>query len=280
MRRTAVRTGVAGIIIVLALGACGSGVKQASSKVSTLQLVAGAADKAADAKSAKVSMSVSAPTGGETIDVTMEGTVDFETNSVEMSMDTGSLGRGAPEGTIKLRIVDGTMYLGMGDLLNGEKGVPAALQGKSWFKLDLPGGASAGGLGGATQQQNPTDFLQSLRGAGKVEEIGKETVNGVPTTHFRTRINLGKAIAGLDPDVAANVKKSMSMFKVADVPVDVWLSEDGLPIRETMGVERSRITMEFSDFGVDVNVVAPPAEDTADFSELMRAASTDAGITN
>ena len=38
--------------------------------------------------------------------------------------------------------------------------------------------------------------------------------------------------------------------------------------------------MEFSDFGVDVNVVAPPAEDTADFSELMRAASTDAGITN
>ena len=261
------RTLVTGVVLVLALGACGR-TSETASKVSTLQLVAGAAAKASDAKTAKVTMTMSLPVAGKTRDISIDGAVDFRNGAVEMSMDMSSFGVGAPDGSIALRMVDGVLYMDMGDMLQDAGELPAGLRGKHWFKVTM--GDAAGSA--AAQQQNPADLLQSLRGAGEVEELGTATIHGAHTTHFRARIDLRKAIAGLDKSLADRLRGSMSIFKGNEIPIDVWIGDDGLPRRETLSVsvgsESTQITMDFFDFGVDVDIAAPPADEVADLSEL------------
>ncbi|MEP6623445.1 MAG: hypothetical protein ABJC79_03310 [Acidimicrobiia bacterium] len=265
------RTLVSAVVLVIALGACGSTTDQVSksSKVSTVALVAGAADRASAAKTARVAMHMSLPIAGDTKDVSIDGLVDFQSNAVEMTMDMGALGAGA--GSIKLRMVDGVMYMDMGELLKSAGQLPAALDGKTWFKIDMGKLAGAGAANPAGQQQNPADLLQTLRGAGDVERLGTDDIRGTKATHYRVHVNLEKAIAALDNKLADQMRASMGVFK-SDLPVDVWIGDDGLPRRETMtlatGKNAMKISMDFFDFGVDAQIVAPPAEDTADFSEF------------
>ncbi len=272
MRRTSL---AAAVVLVIALGACGSTTDQVaksaeSSKVSTVALVAGAADRASAEKTARVSMHMSLPVAGATKDVSIDGLVDFQNNAVEMTMDMGALGAGT--GSIKLRMVDGVMYMDMGELLKSAGQSPGGLDGKTWFKIDIGKLAGAGAANPVGQQQNPADLLETLRGAGDVEKLGTDDIRGTTATHYRVHVNMEKAVAALDPKLADQMKASMGGFMQSNLPIDVWIGDDGLPRRETMtlatGKDAMKISMDFFDFGVDANIVAPPAEDTADFSQF------------
>ena len=49
--------------------------------------------------------------------------------------------------------------------------------------------------------------------------------------------------------------------KLTTVPIDVFVGEDGLVRRLTLASGGERVSVDFWDFGADVDVPAPPAAD-------------------
>ena len=63
---------------------------------------------------------------------------------------------------------------------------------------------------------------------------------------------------------------------ISRVPVEVWIDDDGIVrrMKQTFGGNSSGLQMNMTmtsdlyDFGTDVNVEEPPADEVVDFSEL------------
>lgn len=268
------RSLVAGIVLALTLAACGSGStgttkSEGASKVSTVALVAGAPAAAAEAKSAHITGSMTMDVAGRKIEVPLSAETDFASGATQMSMDmSGIPGMPSGGGKFEIRMVDGVMYMGIDALLGGLR--PPALAGKDWVEIDT------GELGVTSDQltnQNPADMLESLRGAGDVEELGTEEIDGVETTHFRAEIDTGKALeqlSGQQREQAASFLEQMG----SSYPMDVWIDGDGLPRRFELrftieGSGSVSMRMDFTDYGAPVDVAAPPAGSTMSMQELQ-----------
>jgi hypothetical protein len=147
---------------------------------------------------------------------------------------------------------------------------PAALAGKDWVAIDTKD------LGVSSDQltnQNPADVLESLRGAGDVQKLGTEEIDGVETTHFRAQIDTSKALDKLSTaqrDQAGAFLKQMG----SSYPMDVWIDGDGLPRRFALdltikGSGSVSMRRDFSDYGAPVDVSAPPADSTISMQDLQ-----------
>jgi hypothetical protein len=155
--------------------------------------------------------------------------------------------------------------------------------GKSWMKLDLDAAAKSQGIdlsaltGGSGAEQDPTQVLQYLKGAGTSTKVGDETVNGVPTTHYHAVIDLKKAAAKGGADAEKAVQQLQKAAGISSLPLDVWIDKDHLVRRETMKydmtVQGQRASMDLkvdmTKYGVDVVAKAPPASDVLDASKLL-----------
>jgi hypothetical protein len=255
--------------LALTLSACGSGTGTGTSQVGATKLIAASADKAAAAKTARMSGGVTIEARGQTKTLPLDGALDFETGAFQFTYDMGDLGfPGMTDAKIEARMVDGVMYMNLGEL-----GSTAMTHGKSWLKMDFAalglGKSSAGGLGNA----NPGGTLDALRGAGDVETVGTETVRGVETTHYRAMIDPKRAIDQAPERLRDQVRKGLETFD-GTIPVDVWIDGDGQARKISMEMSNTKagkigMTMEYYDFGVAVNVNAPPADDVFDFSQIM-----------
>jgi LppX_LprAFG lipoprotein len=264
--------------LALTLGACGSGSGSSSAPADGLgatKLIAASADKAAAAKTARMSGEVTVNVGGKSSKLPLDGILDFETGAFQFKYDFGQLGiPGGGASQIEARMVDGVMYMNLGSL-GGKNGLSSVTGGKTWLKLDLAkfgagagGSGSAGGLGDA----NPGGVLDSLRGAGDVQKVGTDTLRGVETTHYRATIDPQKALAKAPAALREKAKAGLDQLK-GPFPIDVWIDGDGQTRKISMDVDAAAgkvsTTIEYYDFGVDVDVSAPPASDVFDFSSLL-----------
>lgn len=262
------RSFVAGLVLVVALGACGSEVKSAS-KVSTVALVAGAADAAAEAKTARIEGYVLLRTDTKDVSVPVKGEMDTAKGAMSMRMDAAAMIPGA-EGDIELRMVDGAMYMGFGDLLADAPGAPRAIRERPWVEVEIPEGASSAGT------QNFADQLAALRGAGDVQQEGHDEIRGVETTKYHAEIDVQRALDRVASSDRDTVQKALGMFGDS-LPMDVWIDDDGLPRRIAMKVHMTTdghsITvderMDFYDFGTDVSVEAPPPSEVMSMVEFQ-----------
>lgn len=117
----------------------------------------------------------------------------------------------------------------------------------------------------------PDRFLKELTKASKeVEKIGSEEIRGVTTTHYRAHLDKSKLGSDLNNDVA-------------DV-VDAWIDDQGLPRRVRVpfgsGKDAGAEVVDLFDFGVPVDVQAPPADAIVSekkFEQLMEKECAGAG---
>jgi hypothetical protein len=152
-------------------------------------------------------------------------------------------------GRIEQRMVDGVTYLDFGD--TGLRGL-APTDGKRWIKLDLGGLADALGADptGAFGPQTPGSALDMLRElSGDVEQVGKDMIAGHPAVHYRATID------------AAGTSS----------PVDVWIDDQDRVVKMQLLMPEGagELTMQITEFGVPVDVVAPPPEEVADMGDLF-----------
>lgn len=123
----------------------------------------------------------------------------------------------------------------------------------------------------------PTEVLMRvLRASDENEELGKEDVRGVETTHYRARVNLKELVNQLSPDERpegdVEPRRGLNV-----VPVELWIDNESrlrrIEITYPAHDENPEQTMsvELFDYGVEVDVGPPPEAETisqAEFDKL------------
>lgn len=250
---------VAALLLVVGVVAVIGGKGDDGKKVDAAALLSGAPDALRNAGSARTTMSMSIKAGGVSINTEARGVTEFATGRGTFSMS-----------------LFGTQIEMRNDGTNIYIRVPAGSSpsvSKPW--ISLPVGTMTTGptsLGGA---DSTTAYLDALRGvSGAIETVGSEKVNGVDTTHYHTVVRLADAIAKTPEAMRAQAEaglKQLDQMGLTEMPVDVWMSDDGLPIRQVMTFDaptgvgalagmKMRLQVDLSDFGTPVEVEIPPAD--------------------
>lgn len=118
----------------------------------------------------------------------------------------------------------------------------------------------------------PADVLDPFKnGNADVIEIGQEVVRGVQTTHYQLVYDKEALLESAPPGERAELEQELEQFG-EDLVVDVWMDDeylykiffdiDGTQIESTEGdsFERMTMTYEIYDYGADIVIEAPPAD--------------------
>jgi hypothetical protein len=261
-------------------GSGGSGGSHGDGKAgatpSAAQIVQAANTKTLAARTARVDLQYKITSSGQApIDLTGTGAVDLTSGDSRLTMTMPGLG------ATELRTVDHTMYLKLPAQFAG-------LGGKPWLRLDAKGMAGAG-LGQLTQL-SPADQLAYLKGASKeVTTVGKETIDGTPTTHYRATLDLDRAAETMSAEARKTLAEARKSLSSATLPADVWVDEAGVLRKFEMtlsitppkaaitvpGAPTGPMTMvvsqRYSELGTPVTVTAPPASQFTDMSQALPA---------
>lgn len=246
------------LVVTLSLVGCSAASKPDASKVGAVQLISSSVDAASQVGTMRVAGIFSITMSGKASKFDLDGGVDFKNNSTSLKTSLADLGiPGLESSKVEIRLVGETAYIRVGDLIGGIGS--ALLGGKEWISMDLSalGGDSPAGA-------NPANLLAMLRGIADVEEVGTESIRGNQTTHYTGRINMSKAI-GAAP--SADKKQVSSVFENLsnEFPVDVWVDEQGRTVKLSTNGGGSEsnfsFSLEFFDFGAELNISAPPSSD-------------------
>jgi hypothetical protein len=245
-----------------------------------------APDAAAEAGSGRLVMTVGFDVDGQPFELSTTGV--FTGTRAQMEMDLGELlAAQAPDDELPpgldepiIVVVDGTttyMRMPMLDALTGTSG---------WLlmtpeDLGLAGDALGMGFG---PSNNPTQMMEALRGiSDDIEELGTEEVRGEPTTHYRTVVDLERAVEQVPEALKPLIEAQLGALG-STLTVDVWLGDDGLVRRLSMDMsellaiasaesgqtmEGGEMVIEYFDYGADIEVDIPDPEDTTPFLEVL-----------
>jgi hypothetical protein len=291
-----------GALGLLAAGCGGSAGHQAVATPTTLEGLASAARRSADASTGRFEFSVtmSMPGFGDGFGLSGEGAFDSAAGKTEMRLDlsallelfagladafggTSTMGDLDPDDFVLDTVLDGlVVYLRMPFLADK---LPA---GTEWVKIDLREqaaripGLDVDELLQFTRNgpQATLDYLRAV--SGEIVTVGTEELRGVPTTHHRATIDL-RRYASLVPEAQREQLGSMldqlaRQTGLESFPVDVWVGEDGLvrKLELTMSISRpgggqsasAAMSYEMFDNGEPVTITLPLPEDTADAATL------------
>jgi len=221
------------------------------------------------------------PAGSE-FAITFSGEFDYETGNSSMIMDMSSMMDMAPEdeaippgledlfGEMEIRTIGDTAYMkfGMFAMLGVET---------EWVSMSAEdAGSTAGSFGAAPS--NPTDLLGEFGDDVEIEELGSETVRGVNTTHYRMIVDMAEMIAEADPDALEGLESMGPIAADGTMPIEFWVGDDGYLYRILMefsgdteaadGFGSMRMKWEMFDYGADIVIEAPPADQVTDGEAL------------
>lgn len=269
MRRTSY---LAAVVSLTALVACG-GNKPAEVTLQPSELIAAAAGKTIAAGSSKMVMTIDMGA----LKMTAEGAFDYVAGAGRITMDGSALMPGL--GSIEMIALDKVIYMKLA-------GIPGVDPAKPWIKLDLAtlgkqAGVDIEALTEMGSNNDPTASLQYLRGASDdITEVGKDTVRGVPATHYKGTIDMAKAAAQVPEQYRDAFEKARSKVGLTAIPMDVWVDAEGRAVKMVMVANSpakgaapataGTITVELFDFGAKVDAAAPPAGQVTDFADLMK----------
>lgn len=241
--------------------------------------LADAAAKTASLTSARVATEVAVTGASDGVQTFRgEGVFDFQRKQGTVTLDLeGVEGSGLP--STELVFQDYVVYYGLPEgILPG---------GKRWLRLDLQSLAESSSLdfGSLVQgaQADPSQYLLWLAALGpEAEELGEEEVRGVPTTHYRASVDLRRletqAPEGREGEWQAYVQSLATGLGTYEVPVEIWVDGEGYvrrlrqeyPVAGSDGTISTTVTTELYDFGVEVDVQVPPADQVASIGDLIR----------
>lgn len=284
---------VAAAALSVAVAGCGvnagSGASDAVSAgmglVPSAAQVEQAAQRTAELTSFRLDTEVATTGSGVDIGVRSEGAFDLAAGRSQVSTEATG-GSMLSELASSEVVIDGDVaYLRAGFL--EALGVDAP-----WVRFDLGQLAELGDLeldgsldpGAAASASSLLDLLASV---GEVEELGAETVRGVPTRHLGVQIEIGKALDEAADDRAASVRSQLEELGVdvdslSTVPAEVWVDDDGFVRRFTLTLDVGQLaaevgedelaseagavtlTIEVYDLDEPVEITVPPADQVSE----------------
>jgi hypothetical protein len=230
-------------------------------------------------------MTISVNAKGQDGHITATGAFDSDRKLLSLSMDMSSLvgsavksipGLDAP---IEVIETQDTMYLHF----------PLFAQlvgtGSDWVSVKT-GAASPSSFDVA----DPTAFLDFVQGTGgAVTVVGREQVRGVDTTHMQATLTLRDALDRAPADQRDRIQRALGQLGQsadgvldASLPLDVFVDDDGLIRRLAIDFSvpdksdesgssggSASIAIEFFDFGTEVSIEPPPADQVTDVTSTF-----------
>lgn len=145
-------------------------------------------------------------------------------------------------------------------------------EGKRWMELDLSAAVDDSSV---PAYDGPEEGLKILRSVQDVEEIGKEDIEGVPTTHYRGTLPSPEEVFGVKIHASA-------------LHVDVWIDSQNRVRRMQMLVSSAvndeeatssttEMTIDYVDFGQVPKIELPSSDEvfnaTSEFQSSFQAAA-------
>ena len=273
---------LAAVVLAVTAPACATEADRAQVEAgaASVALVRGAPDAAAAVTTGRFELTVAMEVEGRSLEMTSSGAFDRPAGRLALELDlSGLLGAAELPGAdqpMAVVVDDATAYLRLPMLesLTGTSG---------WLAVDrasLDAMDEAALFGASTA--DPSSAVEVLRGSSDdLEVVGSEPVRGVPTTRYRTTVDLADALAatpGMDrllDGQAADVPVDLPA-----VPVDVWLDEAGLVHRLVVTVRpgagegppvASTLPLDLFDHGQPVDIDVPPAEEVTPADDVLGA---------
>jgi hypothetical protein len=273
MKRPALVAG--GFALIVALTGCGAqsvtgtpNPAGTSSGGTTLfgnaqDLVRAATAQTGKSKSAK--FSIESSVAGQQLSGQGQGRFDGDNTAMQMKMNIGPVDE-------ELRYVNKTLYIQLPAQYRAQ-----ATSGKAWGKLSADSPAAKAMGANQAEQNDPSKILDQIQQAGTITKSEQTVLDGQPVTHYWINVDVAKAMgqlssAGLPPEQLDQIKTKVPTF-----PMELWLNGDMLPVQVTedmtplmaaAGAPASagglKMTMKYSDWGVPVDVQAPPADQVGD----------------
>lgn len=303
MRRLSHLLALAATLLVAAVVAgCGGSERAGVPQLESLASVS-SASKAAD--SFGFALEMRQQMFGMDLDIVADGAFDNAGQRGRMRMDLSSFAKligglgeafGAKQGEVPKElsdpdawkiemVVDGTNVFMRVPFLDSQ------LQGKHWVGGDVKEMALGQGqsidLGSlaATDPRAALDALEAV--SGPLEVVGREDVRDVETTHYRTTLDpagLKDALEGAagdtgSSDLLSGLTEAMAQVDLSEVPIDVWVDDEGLLRKYVIDLEieqggqslSTSVTLELFDYGQPVEIDLPDPADVADPATLQSA---------
>jgi len=291
----ALTTALAGVAACGSSGGSGSSgkddkaVHKGTTHVSPIAALRSAEKSTDGADSAKVESST---TMGTMMSMTANGTMgwaDGLTGTMTITYTGGTMAdtmRQTGSTSMQARYLPDAYFAKMSDKFAEQTG------GKHWIRYGYDDLAKLGGSSGAylkDQMQNttPNQSVKLLLASGDVKKVGEDSVRGEQTTHYSGTVNvadLATKSSNLSASQLADLKKQLTAAGVSTEKVDIWVNGDNLLVKKVEKGELSSGTMSstayYSDYGVKVSATEPPASDTADFKDLLKAQGATGGTTS
>lgn len=183
---------------------------------------------------------------------TMSGQARFSDDGMEMK--ASSTGAQAME----LILLGQAMYMKSAELGTGD----------TWIKIDLSDPDSLFGMIG--KATDPELMFEAMQSPKLLELVGTEDVDGVATNHYRITMDPSQYLAAMEFPAA------MADMLPKELVTEMRIDADNLPRKFTQTIEvpsaaggaatSSTTEGTYSDFGTDVEIEAPPADEvTEDF---------------
>ncbi|UCM89851.1 LolA-like protein [Streptomyces marincola] len=217
-------------------------------------------------------------------DMEMTGSMAWESELAMDLMVSGSALEADPAAPEEVPVVwvDDVMYMDLGEAFAAGSG------GRTWVSFDPMalaeeiGDESVAGtmsFGLDSANQDPAQQLALLLESPEIELVGEETLDGAEVSHYRGTITTEDALGSggadfLTEEERARLVDAMSEQGIDDYHLDVWVDENDLPVRihQTYSTDQGPVEYEvaYRDFGTEVAVETPPAEETIDFMQLLQ----------
>ncbi|WP_026414282.1 DUF6612 family protein [Actinomadura oligospora] len=223
---------------------------------------------------AEVQTEVTVPSVGKPVTMHMRMASKMRPEpAFRMTIDSMSMGGRsmAGQGGMEMIMVGRTMYM--------KSAAFAQLShGKPWLKLSSSDmGAAAGQsfdqLIEQQKQADPADQTRMFTASKDVREVGKETVNGVQTTHYQGTVSVQEMSAKLPAATRQQQMKSFQKLGVQSLAFELWVDGKQLPakvvVRSPEGAStKMNTTVTYSDWNAPVTVTAPPASQVGRMPKL------------
>jgi hypothetical protein len=281
MNRRFAAVGAAGAVLTLSLTGClgdsGSGTSGGAGagdavKLTAAQALAKTSEKTGQVDSFKASVSMDSSAAG---DLKASGTMLYRvkpTPAFSLAFDKMNVG-GQSMGGLQEVFIDKTIYMKI-PMLTQMSG------GKPWMKISLADlgrktGMDFDQLLQQAQQMDPIQTTKLMTASKDARELGKETIDGVETTHFTGTYNVSEALAKLAPEQRDAAQKAVKDSGMDKMLFNVWVDGQQLPRKMTLKTAPgAKVPLNFSmvyrDFGQPVTISAPPAAEVTDFSEILK----------
>ncbi|GAA2916050.1 lipoprotein [Streptomyces thioluteus] len=260
------------------------GAAKSSDDRSPVQALQAAYKKTSAVKSAKVHMTTSATgtTPSESGEMVMDGVMAWNPTAADLTM-TGGPSMGGGSGKTRMIMLDSAMYMQMP--AESMKDAPAELRSKKWMKIDLKDAPTAELQKQMTAKmdnanQDPAKQMAALLDSPSLKRVGEETVNGVKAQHYKGTLTLDEMLKGKESAKVMDAKEREKLLEnakkagIKGYDTEFWVNGEDLPVKMIMGMDTAqgkvKINIDYTDYGTKADVKAPPADETADFAQMMK----------